>query len=212
MNIKKLFSVITAFAFTTLALSAQDNDYRESINFGIKAGINHSNVYDSQGEEFKANPKLGFAGGLFLTVPLSKFIGIQPEVLFSQKGFQASGRLLGSNYNFTRTTSYIDIPVMLALMPSKFITVLAGPQYSYLVKRKDVFTSSTLSYQQEEEFKNDNIRQNTLSFIGGIDVNIEHFVIGARVGLDLQKNNGDGSSSTPRYKNYWYQATLGYRF
>jgi hypothetical protein len=37
-------------------------------------------------------------------------------------------------------------------------------------------------------------------------------VIGARVGWDLMQNNGDGSSSTIRYKNVWYQATIGFRF
>jgi hypothetical protein len=29
---------------------------------------------------------------------------------------------------------------------------------------------------------------------------------------DLKNNNGDGTSTTPRYKNVWYQATVGYRF
>ena len=209
---KNIYLMIGAIAFATLTVNAQENDYRESVHFGVKAGLNYSNVYDTEGEEFEANPKLGFAGGMFLAVPIGKFIGIQPELLFSQKGFQASGRLLGSTYNFTRTTSYIDIPVMLALKPSEFVTILAGPQYSYLVKQKDVFTGTTSSFEQEEKFKNDNISRNILCFTGGIDVTIQHLVIGARAGWDIQKNHGDGSSTTPRYKNVWYQATIGYRF
>lgn len=209
---KKIYLTIAAIAFYALTVSAQEINYRESVHFGVKAGLNYSNVYDSEGEEFNADPKFGFAGGMFLSVPIGKFIGIQPELLFSQKGFQASGRLLGSNYNFTRTTSYIDVPLMFALKPSEYVTILAGPQYSYLVKQKDVFTGTTSSYAQEEEFKNDNIRRNILCFSGGIDVNVQHVVIGARAGWDIQKNHGDGASTTPRYRNVWYQATLGYRF
>jgi hypothetical protein len=37
-------------------------------------------------------------------------------------------------------------------------------------------------------------------------------VLSARSGWDVQRNNGDGTSSIPRYKNVWFQATIGYRF
>ncbi len=37
-----------------------------------------------------------------------------------------------------------------------------------------------------------------LCFIGGIDINFEYVVIGARIGWDIQNNNGDRTSSTPR--------------
>ena len=29
---------------------------------------------------------------------------------------------------------------------------------------------------------------------------------------DIQNNNGDGTSTTPRYKNVWFQGTLGFKF
>jgi hypothetical protein len=69
-----------------------------------------------------------------------------------------------------------------------------------------------LSTTQEEEFTNDNLRKNTFSFIIGGDVNFENLVLGLRGSWDLKNNNGDGTSTTPRYKNVWYQATVGYRF
>lgn len=193
---------------------AQDGetDYREEFRFGIKAGSNFSNVYDSKSEDFDADGKLGFVGGIALSIPLNKYLGVQPEILYSQKGFKGEGRLLGYDYSFKRTTSYIDIPLQIALKPSEFITILAGPQYSYLLKQKDEFNSSLFSDSQEEEFENDNIRRNIFGFVGGLDINIMHVVLGARVGWDIMDNHGDGSSSTPRYKNVWFQATIGYNF
>lgn len=195
-------------------LVAQDRetDNRENVQFGLKAGSNFSNVYDSRSDDFDAEGKLGFAGGVQLSIPINKFIGLQPEVLFSQKGFKGSGVFLGTDYSFKRTTSYIDIPLQIALKPSEFITILAGPQYSYLLKQKDEFNSSFFSDSQEEEFDNDNIRKNIFGFVGGLDINIMHVVLGARVGWDIMDNHGDGSSSSPRYKNVWFQATLGYNF
>jgi len=78
--------------------------------------------------------------------------------------------------------------------------------------QKDVFGSATTTVDQETQFKNDNIRKNTLCFIGGADLNLDHVVVGARLGWDLFNNNGDGTSTTPRYKNVWYQGTIGFRF
>lgn len=209
---KKIVLLIMAVAFMANYVIAQDGDTRSQFHFGIKAGGNFANVYDAQGEEFRADGKLGFAGGVFLSIPIGNVFGIQPEILFSQKGFKAEGSLLGTNYGLTRTTDFIDVPLFLAVKPLPALTILAGPQFSYLMQRKDVFNTALGSAEQIQEFKNDNIRKNILGGVVGLDVNLHPLVVGARAGWDLSTNNGDGSSQTPRYKNAWVQATLGYRF
>lgn len=183
----------------------------DGFKLGIKAGANFSNVYDTQGEAFKADGKVGFVGGAFLEVPLSDYIGIRPEVLYSQKGFKASGQYLGTSYSFTRTTDYIDIPILLTIKPVSMLTINAGPQFSFLMKQKDVFNSTLLSNQQQQDFSNDNYRKNLMSITAGIGLNFGTVILDLRANYDLQQNNGDGTSSTPRYKNAWYQATLGFR-
>lgn len=209
--------VILVFAFATFmfgSIFAQKSsaDFREKLSFGVKAGVNLSNVYDSQGEQFNADSKLGLAAGVFVALPLGKYFGIQPEILFSQKGYKGSGSILGSDYSFSYTSNYIDVPLLLAFKPISLITIVAGPQYSFLIKDNYTFNSALINVDQEYEFENDNIRKNTLSFLGGIDFNLNRIVIGTRVGWDLQANKGDGTSETPRYKNIWYQATIGFRF
>jgi hypothetical protein len=208
---------IIMIAFCVLSINnsiaqSSSTDDREKLFFGIKIGANYSNVYDSEGEDFVADPKFGLVGGAFVSIPLGKFIGIQPEVLFSQKGFKSSGTFLGTAYETTRTTNYLDVPLLFAIKPLPIVTVLFGPQYSYLMKQKDDYTGGSLSSTQEEDFTNDNIRKNTFSFILGGDVAVENLVLGIRGSWDLKNNNGDGTSTTPRYKNVWYQATVGYRF
>lgn len=188
-----------------------NEDTRGKIQFGLKIGTNYSNVYDTEGEKFDNDPKFGLAAGGFLSIPIGKSFGIQPEILFSQKGFKATGVILGSPYDLTRTTNYLDIPLFVSLKPGTNFTILVGPQYSYLLKVKNEFKNSTTTILQEQEFDNENIRKNTLGFIVGADINYEHFVVSGRLGWDLVNNNGDGTSTTPRYKNAWYQMTLGYR-
>jgi hypothetical protein len=201
--------ILMAIAVFSIAYNTYAQD---EIAFGLKIGTNYSNVYDSEGEEFEADSKFGLAAGAFLSIPIGQYLGFQPEVLFSQKGFKGTGTMFGTKYELTRTTNYIDIPLFVALKPIESLTFLAGPQFSFLTKQKDKFSNGSSTFQQVEEFDNDNIRKNTLSFVGGFDVILEHTVIGARVGWDLSNNNGNGTSTTPRYKNVWGQATIGYRF
>ena len=211
---KKSIFLIMAIStgFIGSVYSQTELDFRERFTGGLKAGANYSNVWDDNDQEFEADGTFGFAGGAFISIPLNKFVGIQPEVLISQKGFQANGVLLGNTYSLKRTTTHLDIPLQLQLKPSEFLTLLAGPQFAFQLSENNRYTYGANSVEQEEAFKNDNIRKNLLGFVGGLDINISHFVISGRFGFDFQKNNGDGSSETPRYRNHWGQLALGFRF
>lgn len=210
---KKLLLITTAIAFWSISVYGQSSGSNSStgVHLGLKAGLNYSNIYDSKGDEYDADGKFGAVGGLFLSIPLGQFLGIQPELLYSQKGYRQSGSFLGSNYDFKRTSHYLDIPLLLSIKPTNVLTIQVGPQFSYLMKQKNVFNTGLGTVINENEFDNDNIRKNTLGAVVGIDFNFNRVVFGTRAGWDLQNNNGDGSSTNPRYKNVVLQATLGFR-
>ena len=192
-------------------VSSQESgdDLRTKLQFGLKFGTNYSNVFDTKGDFFNAEPKFGIITGIFLKVPFSKFLGFQPEILFSQKGFKSSGLFLGSEYKYARTSTYIDVPLFFSLKPCTLITLLAGPQYSYLILERDEFTKGSLTIDQQKEFKNKNSNKHLLGFIGGVEININHLIFGIRTGLNLTNNNGDGTATIPEYKDFWYQLTVG---
>jgi hypothetical protein len=213
LKLKKQFMIIGLGLLTFgTTVKAQSDEPRTDFTFGVKAGVNYSNVWDEQGQDFRADAKAGFAGGVFVGIPFGKFIGFQPELLISQKGFQGSGTLFATPYSFERTTTFIDVPLFLQVKPADVLTLVLGPQFSYLVHQKDVYTFGTNSVEQEQDFKNENVRKNILGFAIGADINLSHFVLSGRLGWDFQNNRGDGTSSTPRYKNQWLQLTAGYKF
>lgn len=201
---------LTVVGFISPAM-AQD-DEREVFRFGAKAGINISNIYDSEDEDIEADPKVGFVGGGFLSIPIGRYLGVQPEVLFSQKGFKATSSFLGTDFTFTRTTNHLDIPILLQFKPVPYTTFLFGPQYSYVLSRTDNFEGGGIDLEDQEEFENDNIRKNIFGLVAGLDVNINRVVLGGRIAWDLQNNNGDGTSDTPRYKYVYGQITAGFKF
>ena len=212
MKLKLLIFLITLLLPARYLLAQDDDiDPREKLTLGIKAGVNYSNVWDGKGQEFRADPIVGFAGGAFAAIPIGMYLGLQPEFLVSQKGFKGSGYLLSTPYSFSRVTTYLDIPLMLEVKPASFLYIVLGPQYSFLLTEKNEYTFGSNSVAQQQEFDNENERKNILGFVAGIDVNVHHVVVSARAGWDFQQNHGDGSSSTPRYKNRWLQVTLGYK-
>jgi hypothetical protein len=113
--------VILKLAFVTIGVTnsnaQKSTDSRDALSFGLKGGINYSNVYDADSKYFITDSKIGLVAGVFVAIPLGKFIGIQPEIMYSQKRFKSTGTYLGSTYSMTRTTDFIDIPLLFALKP-----------------------------------------------------------------------------------------------
>ena len=207
---KKVLLFTALFSSAALFTNAQDS--RDQFKFGLKGGATLSNVYDSKGEEFDADAKLGYTFGLTIDIPLGEVFGIHPEVLITQKGYKGTGTLLFQNYDYSRTTTFLEIPLLVAIKPSEFITIVAGPQFAYLLKQKDKFNSFIYSDENEQEFKQDDVQKNILGFVGGLDLNFDHITLGVRAGVDFQTNRAAGDHYTPRYKNVWGQLTIGYKF
>lgn len=203
---------LTFFVLISSSVHAQLQDHRRDFRIGLKAGINSADVYDEAGDAFVAKRKLGYVLGGFITLPVDDLIGFQPEILVSQKGFDASGMYFGESYNFTRTTTHLDIPLQLQFKLDKVFSLLLGPQYSYLVSRRDEFGDGTITVAQEEQISRDNYRKNILGFVAGADIHLNALVLSGRAGWDITANHGDGTSSNPRYKNQWIQFTAGVAF
>ena len=199
--------LVTTFGFSQMITS----DTRDELKLGFKAGVNFSNVYDQQGQDFVAEGKAGFAAGAFVAIPIGKFFGIQPEVMYSQKGYKATGKILGFNYDYSRTTNYLDIPLLLQIKPIPLLSLVAGPQFSYLLSTKTEFNGNS-STTTQASINEDNYKKNIFGFVVGADVNIDHFLLSGRAGWDVSKSDVEGNSSAPRYKNQVIQLAVGYTF
>lgn len=205
---KNKIIIIAMFLFISISAKAEDNG-SDDIKIGVKGGISYSNIYDATGEEFNADATFGLTAGGFLNIPVGDVFGVQPEAMITQKGFEGNGKLLNQSYTFTRTTTFFEIPIYFTFKANEQVTLLFGPQYSYLLRQRDEFSSSAVSYDQEQEFKKDNINNNIFGLAGGVDIYLDKLIIGGRFAWDVQNNRGDGTSFTPRYKNVCAQLTIG---
>ncbi|MFC6996168.1 porin family protein [Rufibacter roseus] len=117
--------------------------------FGLKGGLNYSNLSGDLKDEERFNNKIGYNAGIFLNAPIvGDFFSIQPEVLYSNKGYRYDDKVVstvqtpvvgaGEEYRYEGSANfnYIDVPV-LARVKAGPIFFEAGPQVSYLVSVND---------------------------------------------------------------------------
>jgi hypothetical protein len=93
------------------------------LGLGIKGGANFANQAI---KDVSTKSITSFHVGAYLNLNFSEHIGITPEVLFSAIGTKVE--------DVTVNTSYVAIPVMLRIKPVSFISLEAGPQFSFLTK------------------------------------------------------------------------------
>jgi Outer membrane protein beta-barrel domain len=204
-----MFAIGVLVAGATKAQTSGSKD----IQFGVKAGVNFSNVIKTRDDNFKTTFKPGFNAGVFVEVPIIDRLSFAPEVVFSQKGYKSTSTFLGTDYEYSVTTNFIEVPILAKINATDAFSVFLGPQVSFLASTATKFTKGDDSYQNLVKETNKNLKKSLFGGVVGVGFDVTPQVnINARYALDFQKNNENGTSETPVYKNQVFQLSLGYRF
>ena len=114
-----------------LALLAAPQVQAQSVDLGVKGGINVATIStDIPDIEQIKKSQTGFVGGAFAAFGLGSVFSIQPELLYSQKGFAAEEQ--GAEANLR--TNYFEIPLLLkANLDAGMLrpAIYAGPVVSF---------------------------------------------------------------------------------
>lgn len=203
---KKIFVLAAGLLFAG-AVHAQS-----PVRFGIKGGLNLSNIIKDNGNndfDTKINP--GFNAGVTVDINLIEGVAFTPEVLYSTKGY----KLTSGAGEFTQTTSFIDVPILASIkLGGSGLNLVAGPQVSFLMSTKNKFENGFGSVDQEiVEDDSDRFKKSLVGGVVGLryDIN-ENIDFHGRYALDFQKNNENGSSRTPEFKNQVFSLGFGYKF
>lgn len=152
---KKLILVLTLLCIVSLSFS-------QGISYGIKGGYNYSTVRANNQRLIDGQD--GFHAGVFMNIS-AVLLQVQPEIMFSQKGYEVE------NGNDLRM-NYIDMPLLLKVKVFPFVTIDAGPQYSYLINTQE--TSDDIVVPAMPSFK-----KSDLSAVIGTSVTV--WKVGASV-------------------------------
>ncbi len=210
---KKLF--IGAFILLIAGgANAQTIAVKNTPSFGIKGGANFSNIIKTDNSNFKTNYVTGFNAGIFISIPVVDRLSFQPELMFSQKGYQSNNRGVLGNSTLTQTTNWIEVPILAKIEAAKGFNLYVGPQVSFLTKTTNKYEGTFGSSEQTTiENDADKFKKSILGGILGVGFDITSKVsLNGRYALDFQKNNENGTSETPAFKNQVWQAGLAFKF
>ncbi|MFB9079662.1 porin family protein [Flavobacterium procerum] len=160
-------------------LHAQDNNV--NTEFGVKGGFNMSNLYNSGDDVDDNNILYGFNAGLYATLPISDFVAIQPELLFTTKGaeLEYNGALNG---DAKFRLNYIEVPLLVRVNITKNFNVHAGGYASYLVSSK---VTGSGDFNFNEEIDRDDLNKFDAGISAGLGVDFNPISIGLRYNYGL---------------------------
>lgn len=119
---KRFLSVAFAALLMTGAAKAQ------SVNIGIKGGLNVFNLETDPDTDYKS--RTNFNAGLLAHIHLGPQFGLQPEVVYSGQGAKANSG------DAQTKLGYINVPINLQYMFDNGFRIQAGPQVGFLVNAK----------------------------------------------------------------------------
>ncbi|WP_199120174.1 porin family protein [Pedobacter sp. ASV28] len=206
---KKIVFLALGLFITSLTVNAQSTD--QPIRFGIKGGASFSNIIKDDGNnDFKTDYLVGFNAGVTLDIKLLPNLAFTPEVLYATKGY----KLKSTFGEFTQTTHFIDVPILASIKLAEGLNLVAGPQVSFLLSTNNKFeTGFGTAQQQIVEDESNRFKKSLLGGVIGARFDLSNQLgIYGRYSLDFQKNNENGSTTTPEFKNQGFQVGIGLKF
>ena len=110
MKLSNLFLLCALSMGALSTLQAQMTDGK--LLFGLKLGVNGTNLYDDSKAEDKKS-RIGFTGGAFVKIPLGgQRFSLRPELLFTTKGAEFD---FANGIQQNIKLSYIELPLSLEM-------------------------------------------------------------------------------------------------
>ncbi len=171
---------LTAFGlFKPTTIQAQS-----TTRYGIKGGLNASTLFIDNVSNRKE--RIGFHAGVFAQAPISSFLAIQPELLYTTKGASADyniASLLRGKGTFQ--LNYAELPVLLTFKLGNTADIQVGPYAAYLLNA-NVQSEGSLG-SGISTINRDNLNKVDYGLAGGLNLYFGKALIGLRYGQGLNK-------------------------
>ncbi|MCB5246401.1 MAG: PorT family protein [Candidatus Cloacimonetes bacterium] len=152
--------------------------------FGMRGGLNISNREFSGDSNLSTGDRTGFHVGLLAQLRTEANIIIQPELLYTQKGYTYDGVLVDHEYNF----DYVELPVAIKYdinLKGFHLQPYVAPQAGYAVIAKDI-QDNILDALDGEADLSDEIKRINYGVDLGLDIMVlDDLLLGARYQIGL---------------------------
>lgn len=208
-NSKIIIAIVFFLSATQLTFSQGGKDFK----FGIKGGVNFSNINSSNTSENKTLTGVNF--GIFAKLPITNSFAIQPEMYFTTKGSEQSyENVFDGTAQFE--LDYIEIPVLAVFKITDKFNFHIGPYASYLLNA-NVKNVSDVSFNFENNIDSEDFRKFDTGVAAGFGFEGKSLGIGVRYNFGIvtvgeEKTYLGSSYVFPDGKNGVLNVYLSYSF
>lgn len=161
----------------------------QNSGFGAKGGLSFSNMTVEGNND--QNLKFGFHAGIFNKFSISENFAVQPELLYSVKGFKnnfddnvfADGE---AKFNL----NYIDVPVKLVYNLAPDFDFHFGPYVGFLAGANVETNAEVLDYfnvNSQDELDRDNFNALDIGLTAGMGFTLDPVILGFNYNVGLTK-------------------------
>jgi hypothetical protein len=186
-------AVLTMALFVVSNPASSQEVTRHSPTFGIKGGINLTNLYvDNVTDE---NMKVGANVGIYAKLPVATGFSIQPEIAYSMKGTQTTYNNVFGSGKYRFNLDYLEVPVAAVINVAKNFNIHAGPYVAFLLsaKVKDVDANGTVN--GVTQLNSNNFKSTDWGLFGGVGFDIGGATLGARYTRGFEEVGKAGTTS-----------------
>lgn len=187
-KIRHLISIVSLIIITCILIPHS----HAQRNFGIKGGLNLATMTIEEADDSNIIP--GFHAGFFGEFILTEKFSLQPEVLFSTKGVEATYDSDFLNFDVangetTLNISYIDIPVYVKFNLAEDFNFHLGPYLGILLNAKYESENEILDFiniDDADDIDRDQFNTFDYGITGGLGFELEPFLFGFNYNLGLR--------------------------
>ena len=181
----------------------------QSVTGGAKGGVVFADLPNFSDEmEVSTSMRTGLTAGGFLTWSTSGGFGVQPEVLYTQKGVELDEPGVSASIEM----SCLDVPVLARYTFGSGATrgyVFGGPSFNF---KLDAKAKSNFEGQDEEEDIDEDVESFEFALVVGAGVEFGHFLIEGRFAEGLTNLVKDDEGMEEALKNRTFAILAGFRF
>jgi hypothetical protein len=208
-----------ALIVAALLLPASANAQR--LVFGAEGGLNIANANFTTSDStatFTPDPRKAAAIGAYVGGDFVPAVGLIVEALYSQKGTRVkftSSQAPGFQANTDVDVDYIEVPLLirgnLGGSHGTRVHLYAGPSFAWKVHDSSTSTQ-TVNGVTTTTSDDTNIRKFDSGIVGGVALNVHHFLIDGRYNWGLTNINRDTGGGEPEVKTRTFSILFGYEF
>jgi hypothetical protein len=173
------------------------------ITYGAKAGVNFANVSFAD-EDVPSSSRIGLLAGAFATVPLTGWLSVQPEAIYTVKGASIDIFDIESDY----IVDYLEVPVLARVPIQRRVYLAVGPSIAFRIRAR---SRTSFGGSTEEVNIADDVESLDIGVVGAAGLEMGRWVFDGRYTHGFSDTDADTSDNV-KIRNRVFSVSAGFRF